>query len=58
MAESKDLAKLISQGYDSHMTANDLAFFLATHVFADSILTPPQEGNPPLSKYAEWWALR
>ncbi|VVB63344.1 Uncharacterised protein [uncultured archaeon] len=32
-AESSDLAKLVSQYHDNHMTVNDLAFYLATHNF-------------------------
>ena len=31
VAESTELSKLISQNEDTHMTPNDLAFFLATH---------------------------
>ena len=33
VADSKELIKIISQGCVTHMTANDLAFFLATHNF-------------------------
>ena len=31
VAENSDLAKLISLYHDTHMTVNDLAFFLVTH---------------------------
>ena len=31
MAENRDLTELISQYHDTHMTVDDLAFFLATH---------------------------
>jgi len=31
IAENSDLTKLISQYHDTHMTVEDLAFFLATH---------------------------
>jgi hypothetical protein len=31
VAESTELSKLISQSEDTHITTNDLAFFLATH---------------------------
>ena len=31
VADSKELTKIISQGCVTHMTTNDLAFFLATH---------------------------
>jgi hypothetical protein len=30
-AENRDLTKLISQYHNTHMTVEDLAFFLATH---------------------------
>jgi hypothetical protein len=33
VTENPDLAKLVSQYHDPHMTVNDLAFFLATHNF-------------------------
>jgi hypothetical protein len=29
--ENSDLTKLITQYHDTHMTVNDLAFFMATH---------------------------
>jgi len=31
VVENNDLTKLISQNQDTHMTVEDLAFFLATH---------------------------
>jgi len=31
VAENRDLTELISQYQDTHMTVEDLAFFLATH---------------------------
>jgi hypothetical protein len=31
VAENRDLTELISQYHDTHMTVDDLAFFLATH---------------------------
>ena len=31
VAENRDLTELISQYHDTHMTVEDLAFFLATH---------------------------
>jgi hypothetical protein len=40
VAENSNLAKLISQYHDTHMTVNDLAFFLATHNY-DAI---PRDG--------------
>lgn len=40
VAENNELAKAISQFHDTHMTVEDLAFFLATHNF-DSI---PKDG--------------
>ena len=38
--ENSDLAKLVSQYHDNHMSVNDLAFFLATHNFD----APPKNG--------------
>ena len=45
VAENSDLTKLISQYHDTHMTVNDLAFFLATHNY-DAI---PKEGYVQLT---------
>ena len=39
-AENCDLTEVISQFYDTHMTVEDLAFFLATHNFNAT----PKEG--------------
>ena len=45
VAENSDLAKLVSQYHDTHMTVNDLAFFLATHNY-DAI---PRDGYVQIS---------
>jgi hypothetical protein len=40
VAENHDLTELISQYHDTHMTVEDLAFFLATHNYNAT----PKEG--------------
>jgi len=40
VAENRDLTELISQYQDTHMTVEDLAFFLATHNYNAT----PKEG--------------
>ena len=40
VAENRDLTELISQYHDTHMTVEDLAFFLATHNYNAT----PKEG--------------
>ena len=45
VAENSDLTKIISQYHDTHMTVNDLAFFLATHNYNAT----PKEGYVQLT---------
>ena len=45
VTKNSDLAKLISQYHDTHMTVNDLAFFLATHNYNAT----PKEGYVQLT---------
>ena len=37
VAENNDLTEIISQYHDTHMTVEDLAFFLVTHNYNGSV---------------------